>query len=114
MLKALHLPTKPITPPLPTSVADLSAPPPQHPTRRALEAFDHLQIYPGSKIVHMERLAEATGLPFEEMLFFDDESRNRDVEELGVVLWLVADGISNDEVDKGVLSWRKRNRRELQ
>jgi magnesium-dependent phosphatase 1 len=62
----------------------------------------------------MERLAEATGLPFEEMLFFDDESRNRDVEELGVVLWLVADGISNDEVDKGVLSWRKRNRRELQ
>jgi len=62
----------------------------------------------------MEKIAQATGASFEEMLFFDDESRNREVEELGVVMWLVKDGVSNDEIDKGVLCWRKRNRRELQ
>jgi magnesium-dependent phosphatase 1 len=113
MLKLLHIPTKPVTPPLPSPVADLSAPPPAHPTHRALDAFDYLQIYPGSKLTHLERLGEASGLGFDEMLFFDDESRNREVEELGVVMWLVRDGMSNDEIDKGVLSWRKRNRREL-
>jgi magnesium-dependent phosphatase 1 len=73
-----------------------------------------LQIYPGSKVTHFERIQEATDIPFEEMLFFDDESRNRDTEKLGVVMWLVEDGVSNDEIDKGVLSWRKRNRRELE
>jgi magnesium-dependent phosphatase 1 len=49
-----------------------------------------------------------------EMLFFDDESRNRVTERLGVVMWLVREGLSNDEVDMGVLSWRKRNRRQLE
>lgn len=48
-------------------------------------------------------------VPFEDMLFFDDEARNRDVEvELSVTFWLVRDGISREEVDKGVWEWRKR------
>lgn len=45
------------------------------------------------------------------MLFFDDEPRNRDTERLGVVMWLVRDGVCAKEVDEGVRSWRKRNRR---
>jgi magnesium-dependent phosphatase 1 len=45
------------------------------------------------------------------MLFFDDESRNRDTERLGVVMWLVRDGVCAGAVDEGVRSWRKRNRR---
>lgn len=44
------------------------------------------------------------------MLFFDDEARNRNVEtELGVTFYLVRDGMTRDEIDKGVLAWRKRN-----
>ena len=113
LLRLLHVPTRPVAPPPPGPADDPSAPPAAHPTRRALDAFDYLQLYPGSKVAHMERLAEASGLAFDEMLFFDDEDRNRDVEELGVVMWLVSDGINNDEIDKGVLSWRTRNRREL-
>ena len=42
------------------------------------------------------------------MLFFDDESRNRNVEELGVVMWLVRDGLTRQEVDEGVREWRRR------
>ena len=45
------------------------------------------------------------------MVFFDDEPRNRDVERLGVVMWLVRDGVTRSEIDEGVMSWRKRNRR---
>lgn len=44
------------------------------------------------------------------MLFFDDEARNRNVEtELGVTFHLVRDGMTMNEVDKGVKAWRKRN-----
>jgi magnesium-dependent phosphatase 1 len=78
---------------------------------KAIDLFTHLQIYPGSKIRHFEKLRKDTGLAYEEMLFFDDEARNRDTERLGVVMWLVRDGVCGSEVDAGVRSWRKRNRR---
>src|ERR1700761_2041151 len=95
LLKLLRVPTKPI---LEQNAKSSSAA-----TAKAIEYFDQLQIYPGSKISHFEQIGEATGIPFEEMLFFDDESRNKDVEQLGVVMWLLRDGMCNDEIDKGVL-----------
>lgn len=58
--------------------------------RKAIEYFDFLEIYPGSKITHFVKLQKATGLRYEEMLFFDDESRNRNVESLGVHMQLVS------------------------
>ncbi|KAF9873102.1 magnesium dependent [Colletotrichum karsti] len=78
-------------------------------TRRALEFFDGgLEIYPSSKIRHFESIGRKTGIPFTEMLFFDDESRNRDTESLGVTMHLVRDGTSWAEIEKGVAEWRKR------
>lgn len=76
---------------------------------KALEVFDHLEIYPGSKTTHFQRLQKKSKVEFSEMLFFDDESRNRNVEELGVVMQLVRDGVTKAEVNKGVEAWRKRN-----
>jgi magnesium-dependent phosphatase 1 len=78
---------------------------------KAIDLFDYLQIYPGSKIRHFEKLHQQTGIAYEDMVFFDDEARNRDVERLGVVMWLVRDGVSSMEIDEGVRSWRKRNKR---
>jgi magnesium-dependent phosphatase 1 len=124
MLKLLRLPTKPVDLQGPTHVSSnntnssvvLNASGQSSrdgaTTAKALDFFDNMQIFPGSKIRHFERLQESMGVQFEEMLFFDDESRNREVEQLGVVMWLTRDGVSNDEIDKGVLSWRKRNKRE--
>lgn len=77
----------------------------------AIQLFDHLQIYPGDKRTHFNKLRKETGIEFEEMLFFDDESRNKNVETLGVVMWLVRDGVSRQEIDAGVISWRKRNKK---
>ncbi|TPX08514.1 uncharacterized protein E0L32_010001 [Thyridium curvatum] len=80
--------------------------------RRALDFFDGgMEIYPGSKIRHMESLQKrngGAGVAFADILFFDDESRNRDVETLGVTMWLVRDGVSWDEVEKGIREWRRR------
>ncbi|KAK5131641.1 hypothetical protein LTR08_000768 [Meristemomyces frigidus] len=80
-------------------------------SKKALDLFDHLEIYPGSKTTHFQRLGKKSGVSFEEMLFFDDESRNKNVEELGVVMQLIRDGVTRAEVNKGVESWRKRNNR---
>jgi magnesium-dependent phosphatase 1 len=79
--------------------------------RRAEDMFDHLEIYPGSKTTHFQRLRKSSGVEYEEMLFFDDESRNKNVETLGVVMQLVRDGVTRKEVDAGVQAWRKRNGR---
>ncbi|KAF4583123.1 hypothetical protein GQ602_006267 [Ophiocordyceps camponoti-floridani] len=78
-------------------------------TRRALDVFDgRLEIYPGSKVRHMEALQARTGVAYQDMLFFDDESRNRDTEKLGLTMWLVRDGMSAEELRKGLAEWRRR------
>ncbi|KAL5383202.1 hypothetical protein PMIN02_009703 [Paraphaeosphaeria minitans] len=76
---------------------------------RAIDYFDHLQIYPGNKATHFERIHRDSGIAFEDMLFFDDESRNKNVEVLGVVMQLIRDGVTINEIDAGVRSWRKRH-----
>ncbi|KAF1994985.1 magnesium-dependent phosphatase-1 [Amniculicola lignicola CBS 123094] len=82
-------------------------------SQRAIDFFETklMQIYPGNKTTHFQRIHRDSGIEYEEMLFFDDESRNKNVEVLGVVMCLVRDGVSRDEVDRGVRSWRKRNKR---
>ena len=50
------------------------------------DAVDHAEVYPvRSKTEQFHRLKEKSGVPFDEMLFFDNESRNvREVATLGV------------------------------
>jgi magnesium-dependent phosphatase 1 len=84
--------------------------------RNALSFFTAPQIFPGNKTTHFQRLHAhfskadpSNPIAYEDMLFFDDETRNRNVEkELGVTFCLVRDGVSRNEVDRGVWEWRKR------
>lgn len=90
--------------------------------QKAITFFTFREIYPGEKTRHFRQIQSSTksmarkeegipkgGIAFEDMLFFDDESRNRNVErELGVTFYLVRDGVTRDEVDAGVWAWRKR------
>jgi magnesium-dependent phosphatase 1 len=76
--------------------------------KRALDFFHHREIFPGDKRTHMKNLHKSSGAAYSDMLFFDDESRNKNVESLGVCFWLVQDGMSREEIDRGVQEWRKR------
>jgi magnesium-dependent phosphatase 1 len=49
-----------------------------------IENVDYCEIYPGSKIKHFTALSQKSGIACHEMLFFDDEARNREVTKLGV------------------------------
>ncbi|TGZ73474.1 hypothetical protein CRM22_001495, partial [Opisthorchis felineus] len=59
------------------------------------ELFDYMEIYPGSKVKHFESFHRLSGIPYYEMIFFDDEDRNiRDVSQLGVHSYLVENGMT--------------------
>lgn len=109
LLKQLHLPPSLATT-APSSSSSSSSKAPAG--KRAYDIFDYMQIFPGDKKTHFQRIQKACGVAFEEMLFFDDERRNRNVESLGVVFWEVPSGVSRAEVDRGVWEWRRRKGRE--
>ncbi|EKM51009.1 uncharacterized protein PHACADRAFT_128667 [Phanerochaete carnosa HHB-10118-sp] len=77
--------------------------------RPAIGFFDHLEIYPGSKIPHFQSLHKKTGIPYSEILFFDDERRNAEVESLGVTFCLVQRGMDDRTFEKGLAEWRRRH-----
>ncbi|KAF8530229.1 magnesium-dependent phosphatase-1 [Hysterangium stoloniferum] len=74
----------------------------------AINFFDETEIYPGSKIAHFKKIHERTGIPYSEMLFYDDEHRNREVESLGVTFILVRNGLNTETFQLGLTTWRRR------
>lgn len=112
LLTALHtsnilvsLASRTEAPPLARQVLDLLH------LRQYITGYE--EIYPGSKVGHFRRLAEKSGVGYEEMVFFDDERRNREVEgKLGVVTVIVTEemGCSMEEFDAGVRRWRREKR----
>ncbi|KAM0325939.1 hypothetical protein ACHAQA_007244 [Verticillium albo-atrum] len=99
LLRMLH-----VSPALPGEEPDKKNKP-----KKAADFFDGgLEMYPSSKVRHFEAIRKRTGVAYEDMLFFDDESRNRDTEALGVTMYLVREGTGWAEIEKGVLEWRKR------
>ncbi|KAF5320049.1 hypothetical protein D9611_010372 [Ephemerocybe angulata] len=94
----------------------LLVPPPSHVSGEGVESkpvvaakfFDEMEIYPGSKLTHFKKIHQRTGIPYEEMLFFDDERRNGEVEKLGVTFIHVPIGLNRKVFDDGVKHWRKK------
>ncbi|KAF5319636.1 hypothetical protein D9619_008460 [Psilocybe cf. subviscida] len=89
-----------------------------------IEFFDETEIYPGtdiavrndqamltvmssgSKLNHFKALHQRTGVPYSQMLFFDDEHRNAEVETLGVIFNHCPDGLTADVFNQGLKKWR--------
>ncbi|WFD26911.1 protein-tyrosine-phosphatase [Malassezia nana] len=63
-----------------------------------------------SKVAHFEQLAQATGIDYVDMLFYDDEHRNADVQKkLGVHFVQVGSrGLDRATFEQGLQAWRKR------
>ncbi|KAL5513924.1 hypothetical protein ACEPAG_2685 [Sanghuangporus baumii] len=82
---------------------------PSEAPKSAIEYFDELEIYPGSKISHFRELHKRTKIPYSQMLFFDDEHRNKEVEKLGVTFILVNHGLDEKLFETGLNEWRRRH-----
>ncbi|XP_042857805.1 magnesium-dependent phosphatase 1-like [Penaeus japonicus] len=66
------------------------------------------EIYPGSKINHFERIKAKSRIEFSEMLFFDDEERNkRDLDRIGVLMILIEDGVTKKVIKEGLKEFAK-------
>lgn len=69
-----------------------------------------MEIYPGSKVQHFQNFHRYSGIPFSQMLFFDDEKRNvRDVSRLGVVCMHTPRGISTPVLHQGFREYRNQH-----
>ncbi|XP_076846250.1 magnesium-dependent phosphatase 1 [Brachyhypopomus gauderio] len=67
------------------------------------------EIYPGSKVTHFNRLQAASGVPYSEMMFFDDEHRNiTDVSRLGVHCVLVHNGVTSKLVNEELQHFQRK------
>ena len=72
------------------------------------DRFQFAEIYPSSKLRHFAALCEASGLSYDEMLFFDDETRNIvEVSGLGVTSIHVTDGMTLPLFRHGLAEWRE-------
>jgi len=72
------------------------------------DRFHHREIYPDSKLAHFQKLKKQTKLPYEKMLFFDDEGRNiKEVGKLGVTCVQVLDGMHHELFQAGLERWRE-------
>lgn len=59
------------------------------------------EIYPGSKLVHLQNIQKKLNKPFADFVFFDDEDRNiKEVESLGIHCETVENGIDFKIVKK--------------
>lgn len=64
------------------------------------QRFQWEEIYPSSKLRHFGKLQVSTGYAYEEMVFFDDESRNiEEVSRLGVRSIWVRNGFSRQHFE---------------
>lgn len=74
--------------------------------------FHFRQIYPGSKTTHFLKLHKASGIAYEDMIFFDDEHRNIvEVGKMGVLCIFVEDGVSRKLVTEALQQFADRKRK---
>ncbi|KAK4463222.1 acid phosphatase-domain-containing protein [Cladorrhinum samala] len=78
--------------------------------KKTIDVFDGgLEIYEGTKLRHFEVIARRTGVQYTDMLFFDDERPNFEVESLGVTMKLIGNkGFCWDALEQGIKLWRER------
>eukprot|EP00899_Mesostigma_viride_P014509 jgi/Mesvir1/23059/Mv10590-RA.1 len=74
--------------------------------------FRVAEIYPGSKIPHLNNIAKTIGCELTDILFFDDEHRNIvDATSIGVTAVFLPDGITLRHFEAGVEEFAKKSRR---
>jgi len=66
----------------------------------------HAEIYPGRKTTHFKAIAARSGIPFRDMLFFDNERRNcTECAPLGITCIYTPSGMTQEMWDKGLATF---------
>ncbi|OWZ15867.1 Magnesium-dependent phosphatase-1 [Phytophthora megakarya] len=69
---------------------------------------DYEAIYPRNKRVHFEQLKKDSGIPYEDMLFFDNEYGNvHDIEKLGVTCAYCPQGLTEGSWIQGMEAFQE-------
>ncbi|XP_070575388.1 magnesium-dependent phosphatase 1-like [Ptychodera flava] len=79
--------------------------------------FDYKEIYPGKKTTHFKRFQDAMKVPYEDMLFFDDEGRNiRDIGAIGVTCIFIDEdiGLTKAVFEDGLQQFAKNKSKKTQ
>ncbi|KAJ3766639.1 hypothetical protein FB446DRAFT_824581 [Lentinula raphanica] len=75
----------------------------------AIDFFDQSEIYPVHFFSPVPPLRSSPCTKNIIQLFFDDEHRNKEVEELGVTFHFVRNGLDDRTFERGLAEWRKRH-----
>lgn len=74
---------------------------------------DYEAIYPRNKRVHFEQLKKDSGIPYEEMLFFDNEYGNvHDIQKIGVTCAYCPQGLTEGSWIQGMEAFQAAKRKE--
>ncbi|KAG3184188.1 hypothetical protein PC128_g13871 [Phytophthora cactorum] len=77
-----------------------------------LSIVDYEAIYPRNKRVHFEQLKKDSGIPYEDMLFFDNEYGNvHDIQKLGVTCAYCPQGLTEGSWIQGMEEFQATKRK---
>ncbi|GMF62675.1 unnamed protein product [Phytophthora fragariaefolia] len=75
---------------------------------------DYEAIYPRNKRVHFEQLKKDSGIPYEDMLFFDNEYGNvADIQRLGVTCAYCPQGLTDGSWIQGMEAFQAAKRKQV-
>lgn len=64
--------------------------------------FSYKEIYPGRKTTHISKISKDSGVPLNQIIFFDDETRNiNDLTTMKVCSILANNGVNAHVISKG-------------
>lgn len=77
-------------------------------TRSMFDVSTYQEIYPGCKRRHFKQIQEKSGLPFSDMLFFDNEFGNiRDCSSIGIVSIYTPEGMTEEKWQEGLIEYAR-------
>ncbi|GFR40369.1 hypothetical protein Agub_g917, partial [Astrephomene gubernaculifera] len=76
--------------------------------RSMYDISSHQEIYPGSKLTHFRAIHQRSGIPYEDMIFFDNERWNiTECAKLGITCVYTPRGLTRQEWEKGLADFAR-------
>ncbi|KAG2488485.1 hypothetical protein HYH03_012989 [Edaphochlamys debaryana] len=78
----------------------------KRPLKTMYDLSAHQEIYPGSKVTHFRKIHKESGIPYDEMIFYDNESWNcKECSKLGIHCVYTPRGLTRDSWERGLADY---------